>query len=220
MSAASGTPRSSAKRFAQPAALLLFTGVVLAWGYWGANGEDAPPQLAAAGSEVVSDVEVPAPQLSPLLRNASPAGVRRPAGRPNSVVVRDLDAGFSQLHASMATTPVNVADRDRVIADLDQDHEAETIDPVWSATVEQGLEAASVSQVMTAAGFNPQGVSSDCRSRSCRISARFSSASEARDWADRLLTQMAGNIVQARVAVLPQTDGSFEVRVYGSRKAS
>jgi hypothetical protein len=144
----------------------------------------------------------------------------RPSAQPNSAVFKDLGAGFAQLHASMASSPVKVADRERLIADLDQGHEAETIDAVWSATSEQGIEAASASQVMAQAGFAPQDVKSDCRSRSCRVSARFDNSSEARDWADRLLTQMAGTLAQARVAVLPQADGSFEVRVYGSRRQS
>lgn len=217
MTAHSSAPRASGLRFAAPAGLLLLTGFISVWAFRGANTETTPPPISSTPSAESASVE--SDQIAPLARRSAQASPRSARG-VESAVFPDLATGFAQLHQSMATSPVKAVERDRAVADLDSRHESESIDPVWSATSEQGLAAASVSPVMAQAGFNPQDVSSDCRSRTCRISARFDNSSEARHWADRLLTQMAGTLGQAKVAVLPQADGSFEVRVYGARKQS
>lgn len=218
MSTHTASARPPVARFAAPAGILLLTGIISAYAFRAANTEELSPPLADAQPAVTEPVAA-VDAGPPLLAQGHVRTGARAAAGTDSAVFPDLATGFAKLHAGMATSPVKVADRDRLIAELDNKHEAETIDPVWSATLEQSLETASQAQVMAQAGFNPKDVSTDCRSKSCRISARFDNSSEARDWADRLLTQMAGSIGQARVAVLPQADGSFEVRVYGVRRS-
>ena len=217
MSTHGATARSPIARFAAPAGILLLTGIISAYALNGANSEGLPPPLADAVPAVVEPVMEA--DSSPQLAREQIRAAASKATTANSAVYPDLATGLAALHAGTANTPVKTADRDRLIAELDQRHEAETIDPEWSATLEQGIEVASGAQVMAQAGFHPKDVSTECRSKSCRISARFDNSGEARDWADRLLTQMAGSIGQARVAVLPQADGSFEVRVYGARRS-
>jgi hypothetical protein len=216
----SPTAETRSPRFSAPAGFLLLTGVVTAYGFFSARSDDATlASPAVAQSAAMEEVEAApaAPQLAQPRYSPRPR-VHQAAGM-NSAVFPDLATGLAALHAGAASTPVQSAERDRVVAELDHRYAAEAIDPVWSATQEEGLAQASESQVMAQAGFNPQDVSSECRSKSCRISARFDSPGEARDWAERLITQMAGTIGQARVAVLPQSDGRFEVRVYGARRS-
>jgi hypothetical protein len=215
MSMPSASPRASVFRLAAPAGILLLTGLVLAYAYQGANAGHISPAIASPPNPAIDAMDaIPAaPVMHRLGKLASLKGAQ-----VNSAVFADLPSALAQLHSSMAPTPATqVAERDRVVADLDSQHQAESIDALWSATSEQSVVAASVAPVMAQAGYKPQDVATDCRSRTCRISARFESSTEARGWADRLLTQMAGTISQAKVAVLPRDDGSFEVRVYGAR---
>jgi hypothetical protein len=208
--------RTPAVRFAAPAALLLLTAGIFVYAYRGANADDPPPPMSYQSVGASQEAQSPAvPPAAPLAANRV-----RAAAQPDSAVFPDLATGLAKLHRGIATAPVQAAKRDQAIAQLDSRYQAESIDPVWSATSEKGFATASASQVMAQAGFHPQDVSTDCRSHSCRISARFHNSGEARDWADRLLTQMAGTIAQAKVAVVPQDDGSFEVRVYGTRRSS
>lgn len=219
MSTTPASSNSRLTRFGVPVGLVLFSGLLVAYSLHSAGRDASPPPPTYVP---VADVEVvdPAPaQAGPMYTRSSVGSRLRSSVGTDTAVFPDLATGLATLHAGIASTPVQSVARDRLVADLDSRHSAETIDPVWSTTAEQGVAVASESQVMAQAGFSPQDVSMDCRSRSCRISARFDNSGEARDWADRLLTQMAGTIGQARVAVLPQPDGRFEVRVYGSRRS-
>jgi hypothetical protein len=219
MSTPNENTKSLVSRFAAPVGLLLFTGVLTAYSL--RAGGDQTPSPVAAQAVIPADVSEPevVPTHSLLAQKRAFARSRATSGT-DSAVFSDLPSGLAALHAGMGSTPVKSAERNRAVADLDSRHAAESIDPVWSASQEQNLAMASESQVMSQAGFAPQDVDTDCRSSSCRISAHFDNSADARDWAERLLTQMAGTIGQARVAVLPQPDGRFEVRVYGSRRRS
>ena len=217
MSAPTADTRTS--RLAAPVAFLLLSGVVTAYGFFSARADEVRLDSPAPVQTAVTEDVAPAPARSLLSGNYAPRRGVRNAAALSSPTFPDAATGLAALHASTASAPVQSAERDRVVAELDHRYTAEAIDPVWSATQEEGLAQASVSQVMTQAGFNPQDVSSECRSKTCRISARFESPGEARDWAERLVTQMAGSLGQARVAVLPQPDGRFEVRVYGARRS-
>jgi hypothetical protein len=151
------------------------------------------------------------------LRAASKHGSgARPGFR--DVAVTDRAAAIAMLHKNMGNGAAQALKRDRVVAELESQFRAEPIDAGWSAQSEDQIVSAAAAPVMDRAGFKPKDVSMACRSRTCRISASFTSAIDAQDWSDRLLTQMGGTISQARVAVVPQTDGSYEVRVFGGRK--
>jgi hypothetical protein len=212
------TAETRSQRLAAPAGFLLLTGALTAYGFFSARADDALPSPAPVQSSVTEVVEA-APAGPLLARNFTARPRARQTTSSNSATFPDAATGLAALHAGSASAPAQSLERDRVVAELDDRYSAEGIDPVWAATQDEGLAQATASQVMAQAEFSPQDVSRECRSKTCRISARFDSPGEARDWAERLLTQMAGSIGQARVAVLPQPDGRFEVRVYGARRS-
>jgi hypothetical protein len=73
---------------------------------------------------------------------------------------------------------------------------------------------------MSQSGLKPQDFDTDCRSSTCRISARFAESPDAESWATMMVTEMAGTISQARMAVTQLPDGSSEVRIYGARQGA
>jgi hypothetical protein len=195
--------------------VVLSTGLVAVAIESPASGLPATPVSAA--TPVAIDSELTAPE--------GPAPARPRMNAPSSH--RLIDASFKDrasavaaIHHGLKNTPMAQAERQRTVAALEDGHRAEPIDAAWSTRSEVAISRAAGTAVMEAAGFKPRDVTTDCRSRTCRLSARFNSSVDARDWAQRLLVQMGGTIAQAKVTVLPQGDGSFEVRVYGVRRAS
>jgi hypothetical protein len=67
-------------------------------------------------------------------------------------------------------------------------------------------------------GMSPEGVQTDCRSSTCRVTATFPDAQSAQDWAT-MYTAMTGSTFQsARFVTVPTPDGGIEVRIYGTRR--
>jgi hypothetical protein len=127
---------------------------------------------------------------------------------------------LTKLHKNTADIRAEQANRDRLVAELDRQHKAESIDTAWSAQSETAILSTSIDPLMSQSGLMPKDLSADCRSSTCRISARFAESTDAQSWATMMVTQMAGTMSQARMAVMQLPDGSSEVRIYGARKQS
>ena len=87
----------------------------------------------------------------------------------------------------------------------------------WAAESESGLRDIVLGAAMERLD-RPDDLSINCRSRSCRISARFATRSLAEDWS-QILPVAAGQTLPRTVSrILVAADGTFEVRVYGSAR--
>jgi hypothetical protein len=217
MDANTATKTSSLLRLAKPVVLLGVTGLVLAYGMMSREDDGLAPQAqVVSADEVIADAPAAEAQSAPRARFALE---HAPPSRRTSIASDDPARRLAQLHAQVGASAGAAAKRDQLVADMEAQHLAEPVDAGWSAQSEDRIVAASTTDVMARAGFAPQNLATDCRSHTCRISAQFTSAIAAKAWAERLLTQMGGTIGQAKVAVLPQSNGGYEVRVYGGRKA-
>jgi len=220
MDASTSKRNSASRRFATGIGLVALSAAIVGYSLHERSARDESAPLAQA-----TTVEAPAPAPAALdggliaQRYGSSAHLRASAAATAGYAISDPKAGLAQLHARLQGGASAAAKREQAVAQMESSHRAEPLDAAWSAASEQSFTVATSTPVMAAAGFKPQDVSTDCRSRTCRVSARFSSALDAQDWADRLVTQMGATIANARVAVLPQSDGSYEVRVFGARKA-
>jgi hypothetical protein len=192
---------------------LVIAGLSLAYSSRSSDTVDKGSQKLVTSSAPVAIAELPSAQ-SRVLSLAAHRGMR-PAFVPSG---GETAPSLMQLHKNMANARAKQADRDRIMGELDRQHLAEPIDAQWSAQSESAVQSASTQPVMIQSGLKPQGVSTDCRSTTCRISARFADSSDAESWASILITQMSGTMLQAKTAVMPLPDGSSEVRIYGVRK--
>jgi hypothetical protein len=64
----------------------------------------------------------------------------------------------------------------------------------------------------------PDGLKTDCRSSTCRISGTFNSNSDAEQWGMLLVTGAGKTFRQTRTVVVPTGDGKYELRIYGVRR--
>jgi len=194
-------------------ATLVIAGLSLAYSSRSSDTVDKGSQQAAPSAVSTSVAELP-PAQSPVLGLAANRGMR-PAFIPTG---GETAPSLIQLHKNMANARTKQADRDRIMGELDRQHLAEPIDAQWSAQSESAVQSVSTQPVMLQSGLKPQGVSTDCRSTTCRISARFADSGDAESWASIMITEMSGTMLQAKTAVMPLPDGSSEVRIYGVRK--
>ena len=211
------SPRKPMHPFLKGLGLVALSGLIVAYAVHERADGGMPPALADAPA-----YEAEAPAAEPVAQRPSALPARAAAlaaAQRGNYAAPDLKAGLAQLHARTPGSAVNAAKREQAVAQMESAYRSEPVDAAWSAASEQSFVVASESQVMARAGFKPQDVSTECRSRTCRISATFDSALDAKDWANRMLVQMGPTIANARVAVLPQPDGRYEVRVFGARKA-
>lgn len=217
MRSAAVNDKPSLQQAAKAAGILLLAGVTLAYAFGNGSEQAALPPIVPGAGPVADQLQPDPPgvaynRLNKLAARAQSTGY--------SATVADPASGLATLHQHMLGGTAQRIDRDRVVIDLDTEHRAEPIDAAWSAQSEVNILSASVTPVMIQAGFSPDKVATDCRSRTCRISAQFASSGDAQGWANRLLTQMGGTLSQVKMTLLPQADGSFEVRMYGARKQS
>lgn len=111
-----------------------------------------------------------------------------------------------------------LAERDRQMAAMEQSHRAEAVDPAWAGRASAQLDAIATSEALQSSGIKPGNYDADCRSATCRVSARFKSAGDAEDWGTFYLASSGETIRQARMTVIQGADGSAEVRIYGARR--
>jgi hypothetical protein len=215
MSNVTAKPKPSFFQIAMPVGVLLLSGLSVA--YWARGGAQVTPPPTLPADTAQAETAAPAPEgLSDRLAHLGARGAALSNG--DRAVTDDLPASLAQLHASMNNAQAKRGDRDRIVAELESNHKAEPIDAAWSSQSEVNILSATTTKVMTQAGFKPQDVATDCRSKTCRISARFADSGDAEDWGDRLVTQMGPTLSQVKTTVIKLPDGSSEIRMYGARK--
>jgi len=223
MSSTATTSKLSLNQVVLPAVIVLLSGLSLAYsfGSGGNVGNEKANQSSAGSSSPVVVNERPAPESALVPDNHGSGLAARYAARPPTTrQAADNAPALMLLHKAMADSRGQKVDRDRMISELDRAHKAEALDVGWSASSEANILSASIEPVMTESGFQPKDIATDCRSNTCRISARFAESGDAQNWAGMLVTQLGGTLSQVKMTVLPQPDGSSEVLIYGARKLS
>lgn len=218
MSSAQARSKPTFYQVAMPATGILLAGLSLFYSLHG-DGAATPLPASAPSSIVETHVAESAPADT-----ASYSRLSSFAARGNTLVSANANAAaadpkalLAQLHATMRN-PNAKLDRDRMVVDLESQHKAEPVDPAWSAQSEVSLMSAAIQPVALQSELKPRDITTDCRSRTCRVSARFSNSGDASEWGGRVITQMGGTLAQVKMTVIPQPDGSSEIRMYGSRK--
>lgn len=91
----------------------------------------------------------------------------------------------------------------------------ESPNPRWGGPIESSLLEASRDPVMAAVD-RPQQMDVECRSTQCRVRASFPNRSVAEDWAQVFVVGAGRSLPHTMMQVVPRTDGTTEVVLYGS----
>ncbi len=103
------------------------------------------------------------------------------------------------------------------IATLDTRFAAETLDAAWAMREERALGAFFAADALATQGLPaPDGLQIDCRSATCRISARFADPIEAEMTTQRLAMHVASDLPYGAVMPRALDDGSIRVEAWYS----
>lgn len=215
MSSTATTSKFSFSKVVIPAGILILSGLSLVYSL---RAGTAPSNTASSSRTAMAQPQYADPQ--PTANNqvqgiAARLAARSPAYRPNA---DETAPDLMRLHKHIADTRAGQADGVRLMAEIDRLHRAEPIDAAWSAQAETTVLSTTTQPLVVQSGLKPQDIATDCRSSTCRISARFAEPTDAQSWATMMITEMAGTMSQAKMAVVTLPDGSSEVRIYGARK--
>ncbi len=139
-------------------------------------------------------------------RARPPAPKRQPDGKP------------SLLLGSPEERERAKREYEQLARNLEDAHRKEPVDAAWKGTAETSMRAIQEGEALKATGFTPNEFRSDCRSRSCRISATFDNTVDAQDWATMFTTMTGADFRSARYVTMPTADGKTEIRIYGNRR--
>ena len=190
------------------AAVALIVGITV----WNARDRAAAPDATSAGA-----VPADAPAANrPAASEPSYADIW--AGRATPPPQRRADGSVGLLMGGPEERERAKAAYARLASDLEKAHREQPVDAGWKGETETSLRAIQEGDSLKATGFTPQEFSSDCRSRSCRITATFDSIVDAQDWATMFTTMTGEDFRSARYVTVPTPDGKTEVRIYGNRR--
>lgn len=152
--------------------------------------------------------------------DAEPSSVRvRPRPQTGNPVPDSADGALSLKPGTPMLDPAQLSkQRERMAAELEQGHRAEPMDAAWAAQAEPALEKMAASPDLAVAAIQVDGLATDCRSKTCRISASFDSVADAEQWGMLFATGTGKTLRQTRSVVVPLGNGKSELRIYGLRR--
>lgn len=109
-------------------------------------------------------------------------------------------------------------ERARYSAALAAGHRVEAVDATWSPQAQRALAELAADAGLVETGLAPQAFDSECRTRTCRVSATFADYNAAQDWANFFLTGSGGTFAQAELFVDRDTNGKTNVLIFGVRR--
>lgn len=141
------------------------------------------------------------------------------AGRaPPPVPKRQVDGKPSLLFGGPEERERAKREYEQLARNLEEAHRKEPVDAAWKGAAETSMRSISEGEALKSTGFGPAEFRSDCRSRSCRISATFDNTADAQDWATMFTTMTGSDFRSARYVTVPTADGRTEIRIYGNRR--
>ena len=138
------------------------------------------------------------------------------AGRPRRASPGGLGVADPEVVGPVTREQIEAA-QDARRAELQAQFAAEPFDATWAEAAEAGLFAAAASDEASMAEQTPDAFSTECRSRTCRVVARFPADADADGWLALFLLGGADTIGRADSLVTMRSDGTFEVTIYGRR---
>lgn len=192
-----------------PIAAVVLIGLIVGVTVWKSRQAQSPDSTAVAQPTVDSGESAPAQEV-PLADIW--AGRARPQVRTDASGGRLLMGGSEQDRARAKR------EYDALAANLEAAHRSEPIDAAWKGVAETSMRSIAGGDALKQTGFAPQDFASDCRSRSCRVTAVFDTAADAQDWATMFTTMTGSDFRSARYVTVPTADGKTEVRIYGNRR--
>ncbi|RNF85334.1 hypothetical protein [Montanilutibacter psychrotolerans] len=102
-------------------------------------------------------------------------------------------------------------------AQLDAAFRREPLDASWAMQAENALQAAARSDALIATGITPTAVDTQCRSRQCRVLARFKPGDDIEGWMSSYALSTATSMARAETVVRQLPDGSSELVIVGTR---
>lgn len=143
---------------------------------------------------------------------STPAGVAPTIARsPARMLAED------PLHVLVSEPGRVQVEHERFISGLARAHATEARDPDWGPAAEAALHALASSPAMATTGLAPDRWSSDCRSRTCRVTADFANHDAAQDWANFFLTGTGGTLAGAELSIQRTADHATRVLIFGAR---
>lgn len=142
------------------------------------------------------------------------AGRAPPPARP----ARQHDGTRSLLLGSAEDRERAKREYEQLAKDLEAAHRREPVDAAWKGAAETSMSNIAKGEELKSTGFEPTDFRSDCRSRSCRISATFDNVTDAQDWATVFTTMTGSDFRSARYVTSTTADGKTEIRIYGNRR--
>ena len=156
---------------------------------------------------------VPAPVAT--VQPAAPAPVVHDRGRPPPRLGTGQDDVGPARTASKARIDKTVAiGRQRLQAQFS----SERADPSWAMGREQSLVANSTSPQINDLHVEPKNFQAECRSSTCRVTADFTSRSNAEDWFTLFLTNTGTRMGRTSYQLSANPDGSAHIEVYGTAR--
>ena len=141
----------------------------------------------------------------------SARAVSTPASRPATALREPVEQ-------PLAETPVERAIAEAtLIQDLQRDYEREPREAAWATQAEHALTGAASAEEIVVANLVPDAFETRCRSRRCRIVARFPTRDQAQEWAYYYMTRTAGTLRQVQFFIADAPGGGAEITLYGQR---
>lgn len=123
---------------------------------------------------------------------------------------------------SIFAKPVDPAEEERehkrIVADFERKFNAEPVDAAWAGKAGTAIDKIVTEDGIVMSGIAPDDYRSDCRSETCRISAMFKNQLDAEAYGSMYTTMTGETFHETRHMVIPQPDGTAELRIYGYRK--
>lgn len=116
---------------------------------------------------------------------------------------------------SMNTPEAQERSRQQTIARLEREFRAEPVDGAWSADSRRLVDRAMV-EAGAADGLRPKSMTSECRSRTCRIDVVLSSPQEYDALVNTFTTELAGRMAQTTMIPVTGPDGQVIMRIYAT----
>ncbi|MEN1940385.1 hypothetical protein WCE41_04960 [Luteimonas sp. MJ246] len=92
---------------------------------------------------------------------------------------------------------------------------SEQVDPAWAPAKIEELTSVASDPSFAVAEAEPQQLSVDCRSSTCRIDGQFETASKAEDWILMYMSSVGSRMPNSVVSRSRNADGSTRVEIYG-----
>lgn len=121
--------------------------------------------------------------------------------------------------SSLRASPAEIGVRQRALAaEMAAKQRNEPIDVAWATATEKALSDLAAEVAASAGDVKVLDYEAECRSRTCRIGARFAESGAAQDWSNFLLTTSGVQFANAELFIERDPDGSSRVLIFGSRR--